>query len=225
MFTRQDYSDYFFTLKEREIAMEQFTDEGQRMFSSERVLKVLKWIGEDETKHVREVNKLFGLAGEYIAASEMSFNPKEFSVSILEMLKDHELIIADLYEAYAEVLDDDEKTWGLLVREEKGHAKIIERLTEQVRNGEAVFAVGVFSTNKLKASMATLKEEIKTVRANPPTHRDAVMKALEIEKSLLEHRFFDVVSIDSDASRIMKDSMRKSVELHVGRVRKMLEQL
>ena len=137
---------------------------------------------------------------------------------VADMLRDHELVIAELYGALAAKHPEDAGLWLVMKGEEEGHARFVDKLKAKLLAGEIRFVLGRLHVPTLQKSTASVRAEIERVEKNGMTRVTALANALAIENGLLDHGFYNIINDDTPMSRQLKKAMFQSIETHVARL-------
>jgi len=139
---------------------------------------------------------------------------------ILGALKDHEHALAHLYDVYAETFPECEALWAELAREEIQHADWLDSLQARIEGSPEDFVVDRFS-------VATIEHSIKYVerlfdRAKQPdfTLINALSTALQLEKALIENKYFEVLEGDSANTKRTLEQLAQCTQLHYKKLHK-----
>jgi hypothetical protein len=120
-----------------------------------------------------------------------------------------------LYEAYGRIFPEHEEFWFGLTMEEADHASAILDLINMYRNGKANF----YEDSKLIAVaenlLSQLENELKQAEQGPLSFNDALSRALNIEKSLAEHRFYRMFGGSSRETLSILELLDSSSNNHV----------
>ena len=133
---------------------------------------------------------------------------------ILGALKDHELALADLYNVYAEAFPECKDLWAELSREEIQHADWLDTLQDRIEDSSEDFVVERFPIAAIEHSIGYVQQL--AARAHRPdfTLINALSTALQLEKALLENKYFEVLEGDSEKTRHTLDLLAQSTRIH-----------
>ena len=134
--------------------------------------------------------------------------------AIIEALREHELAIAGLYEAYAEVFPECEDLWAGLSMEELQHAKWIDALYANVQNSPQDFVVERFRIGAIEHSIEYVKQQTATAYEPDFILINALSTALQLERALLENKYFEVFEGDSASTRKTLAMLAESTHAH-----------
>ena len=148
--------------------------------------------------------------------SEMS--DKEARLAVVDLLAEHEMAIARLYEAYARMGMESGEFWASLAAEEKEHARWIGELRRAVEEDAVGFDRGRFSVESLRTSLAYVKEEVAKAEAGAIPLLEALSKAMDLENALIERRFFEVFDDDAEPVRRALERLSKETFEHRDRL-------
>lgn len=123
-----------------------------------------------------------------------------------------EKALAELYLACSETFAEDSKFWLAICHQEELHAKLIGELASLVSSHPREFQFGrQFNTTAITTVMSSVKNSTEQVRNGHLDRRRALVMARDIENSVLETKYHEIVTTDniefkSILDRIMKDT-------------------
>jgi hypothetical protein len=139
---------------------------------------------------------------------------------ILCALIEYEESIAILYHAYAEAFQEEFQFWESLSNEEKVHASLLRVFLNQVTSGSIFRNLGRFKVDEVRKMIQQNRVRTADAQKQSISLFDALGVALEIEHSIVEAHFYDIV--DSDIVGYRKIAKKLLIEtIHH---RKMIEQ-
>ena len=133
----------------------------------------------------------------------------DFQSEVLRLLGEHEQLISQLYNAYADNFIEHSGFWCSIAKEEVMHAEMLRTLRGNIREGDAHFSKNSFPLKGIMFSMESVKKAIADARSGNVTPIAALALAKDYENSLIEKDYFKVVEADSDE---VKETMLKLVE-------------
>lgn len=134
--------------------------------------------------------------------------------AVLEAMKEHELAIAGLYEVYSEAFPECEDFWAGLSMEELQHAKWIEALDANMQNNPEDFVVERFRIGAIEHSIQYVKQLTATAYQPDFILINALSTALQLERALLENKYFEVFEGDSANTRKTLALLAESTHTH-----------
>jgi len=144
---------------------------------------------------------------------------------ILEALKEHERVIAQLYEVYALKFPEYKDFWSQLSSEEIQHAEWIEKLRIQVEDSEEDFIVERFAKGAVEHSIDYVKGLIDSTAQPDFLLMNALSTALYIEMALIENKYFEVFEADSPGTKQALDALAQDTREHCQRLREARQEL
>ncbi|UCB52994.1 MAG: hypothetical protein JSV10_02575 [Candidatus Zixiibacteriota bacterium] len=145
---------------------------------------------------------------------------REKQMDAMEMLANHEDAIGGLYKAYAKLFPNHESFWSGLAREETEHATWIRNLATKTEAGSARLDQKRFKIEAIQTSL----DYIKNLAAEAPGQKieliDGLSTALDIEKALIERKYFEILQGDSEEVKRTLEALTRSTKAHVERVQK-----
>lgn len=123
-----------------------------------------------------------------------------------------EKALAELYLACSEKFPEDSKFWLAICHQEELHAKFIGELAALVSSHPQEFKFGrPFNTVAITTIMSNVKNSMDQVRNGQFDRKRALLMARDIENSVLEAKYQEIVSTDNieftkTINRIMRDT-------------------
>lgn len=144
---------------------------------------------------------------------------------IMELFVKQELLIARLYQLFAERYPEYRDFWTEMVNEEHQHASCIQNLTERDPTDQVRFSQGELRSTYLDASIKSIKVLISGFKNDKDfPFVQAVNLALQLEKALWEKKVFQYFETDSDEVRRVMDSLNRKQEIHIKKIDKFAQQ-
>jgi len=145
---------------------------------------------------------------------------KEDPNEVLDLLVKNEEAIERLYTDYAAKFPDTDELWQNLAAEEKSHAESIKKL----QNKNLSFNRGRFKSAAVRNFTAYIEDKIKYSNNPGISLINALSTAVDIEESLIEHRFFEVFPADSPDLHQTLNKLEEATQTHAARLREKLAQ-
>ena len=152
----------------------------------------------------------------------MMIQPTQKQLDILMKLTEVEQSMGRLYEVYAELFPDYKEFWLSLVTEEKQHAQWINDLHSYIVQGIASFDSARFNTVAIQTFINSMDDELGKAKNHEISLTNALSMSLRFEESLLEHKFFQIVSGDSPKFKQLLSNLAEATQKHIEKVRKTL---
>ena len=141
--------------------------------------------------------------------------------ALIELLARNETVLSQLYRTYAKRFPAQEAFWNRLTEDELRHADWVHALGLQAAEGAVAFKSRRYTEKTLRGFIAYIKELIP--RAEYHTLVQCLSLALDIEKALIEKKFFVVFAGDSPAFARLLKRLAAATGKHIEAVRKMWE--
>lgn len=139
---------------------------------------------------------------------------------LLQVLKEHELAIAGLYEVYAEVLVEWKDFWIELANDEREHADWIAALGAEVANGTESLVAGRFRVQAVEHSIGYVRQLAAAASEPDFILINALSIALQLERGLLEKKYFEVFAGDSAEAKKTLTMLAESTRAHHEKIHK-----
>jgi hypothetical protein len=140
------------------------------------------------------------------------------TIRALDLLKEHELAIGRLYAAYARRFPRDREFWLGLSQEERQHAEWVESLRVRVDEDRSALAANRFPTGTIELSLAYVSRLIESADAPSLTRANALSIALDLERALLEHKYFEVFRSGNPQIERTLQLLRQCTQSHLQKV-------
>jgi hypothetical protein len=148
---------------------------------------------------------------------------KPDSVRPLEMLIEHEEMIARLYGAFAQKFPEARDFWRGISGEESSHVHWLRRLGEIMAEGGASFHPDRFNLRAVATALEYL--QVLLDRASESiSMKQALAFAAQIENSIIERRFFEAFEGNTDEARRILELLVKETAKHLEWVSRRQEQ-
>ena len=143
--------------------------------------------------------------------------------ALLEVLSEHERVIAQLYQAYSARFDESSVFWAGLAQEELRHAACLNKLKILLQADSAIVIIERFSIDAVQFSINYVNQLIE--RASQPDFKliNALSLAMKLEEALLERNFFEVLSGDGQEIREALEFLAAETERHFQMLHNTLE--
>ena len=136
----------------------------------------------------------------------------------IDVLREHEKVIGRLYAAYAARFPQDRDVWLGLSQEEQQHAAWIESLQAKVEQESSGLLVNRFPVEAVKHSIDYVNKLIDNANRPDLTPVKAFSAALDLERALLENRYFEIFETDSAEVQHVLNSLAQGTKAHIERV-------
>ncbi|UCG63141.1 MAG: hypothetical protein JSV52_07630 [Candidatus Zixiibacteriota bacterium] len=133
----------------------------------------------------------------------------------LQMLIDHENTISELYTAYADRFADRRQYWLNLAHEETEHADELRKLLPLADKGNRVLNTSGFKPAAVNTSVSYLRDQIRQARGGLVTLRDALSTALDLEKAMIERKFFDILDTPAPEAQSVLITLTDGTQKHI----------
>ncbi|MDY6990684.1 MAG: hypothetical protein SWQ30_21795 [Thermodesulfobacteriota bacterium] len=140
---------------------------------------------------------------------------KEQIDEFIQLLQKHELSIAALYETFAVILPSSRKIWMTYANEERLHAEWIKALHGHMNNEEISFEQTKLTTQSIRTSIDYIHSQIEKVVKSKMDLKQALIIAIDIEKSLLESAFFRVFKLKGPKAEKIQSRLVEATKAHI----------
>ncbi|MCX7981940.1 MAG: hypothetical protein N2572_03405 [Syntrophales bacterium] len=145
---------------------------------------------------------------------------------ILSVMAEYEEVIAALYSACAERWEEDKELWGEMGKEEILHAERIRWISQALEENPRLFDLGrPFNQVAISTAIAGVKKHIEAVRKGAYTRDRAVAIARDIEQSILESRYLEMLKTTNIEYLEVMNSIAQDTARHRHTIQKKLEEI
>ncbi|MFO8101727.1 MAG: hypothetical protein R6U37_06150 [Dehalococcoidia bacterium] len=139
---------------------------------------------------------------------------------IIDTMSRHEELISRLYQTYALTHPDMAEFWNLLSLQEIQHRDWLNNLAALVGTGKLHFDKDRFRIEPLRLAMEYIEQELYKAQHMAIPLEEALNKALYIEESMIEQKFFEVFESDSVDMKHVLQNLEKETKGHIEMIRK-----
>jgi hypothetical protein len=145
---------------------------------------------------------------------------KEQQIATLQALAKNEEAVAALYEAYAEAFPDYRDLWSNLSQAELDHAAWLRALSSLVEEGSVYFVRDRLTPEAIRTTIEYVQQGLAAAEHRWPSLIQALSMARDLERGLVERRFFEVFDEEPvELRRVMRD-LSAATEEHIGTIEK-----
>ena len=134
---------------------------------------------------------------------------------VLNDLAAHELTISELYDLYAAMHPQNSSLWSALAKEEQMHSSMLTSLNKLLDDGNLFWNIGQFSNKIVAEELAAVHDAMNQARNNNPSETECLEAAIRIEASLLESKFYSVVTSDAKDFAFVCQALSRATEMHL----------
>lgn len=144
----------------------------------------------------------------------MGFQKAENPNTLLDAMRQHEQMIARLYQTYAERFEAYSDFWNELSGAELRHARCLEKLQSLLKENPDIIIVQRFSIDAIKSSIRYINELIELTKKPEFEPINAFSLAMKLEEALLEKKYFEVLVGDSQEIKETLSLLLNETEVH-----------
>lgn len=127
-------------------------------------------------------------------------------LKIAEVLKENELLLGEIYSECQKFFPGHAKFFESLENEEKGHARLIEKIISDMVLNPDSWQIGKMSFITANNVNKQIKEALSEMRSEQVSKKYALTFAISMELSLSEKKFSRIFI---NESKVFKDAMQK----------------
>jgi hypothetical protein len=142
----------------------------------------------------------------------------------IEKMAVNEDLVGDLYGFYAQEFPEHRRFWEDLVAEERKHAKILRGLRDMMEQGGDIQYNEKFSVQAIDFVMNYVQREIESVKRKKPSLLAVLSIAKDLEDSLIERSYFDVVQGGTSKLQLIFARLVQDSKMHRGIIQAMLRE-
>ena len=144
---------------------------------------------------------------------------------LVAQIRRHELTLAKMYAQFAKSYPNHRQLLSQLAREEVQHAEWMKSLAQHHAKGRLGLSDFKLNPQVLKTSISHLEKQIEESKQGRLSLRKAVSIALDVEKSMIENKFFKIFDlVDGKRDRI-RAGLEKETSKHRQKLEKLLSEI
>ena len=140
--------------------------------------------------------------------------------NMVELLKSHEEALSQLYDAFARNFLDHKDFWFSLSGDESLHAQMIDVLFPKVQEGSVDLDENRFKRQTIQGSLDYLREVHAKTSKGEILPINAFSIALDIERGMVEKKFFEVFDGDSEELAQILSNLDADTRRHARRIQR-----
>ena len=144
---------------------------------------------------------------------------------LIQEIERHELALAKMYAEFSRSHPDHGRFWSQLSREEAMHAKWIKSLGRHYNKGQVSLSAFKLNPQALKTSIAYIEKQTAESKKGSLSLLNAVSIALDIEKSLIDNKFFEIFDLDGSKHDRIRSGLEKETFKHRQHLEKLFAEL
>ncbi|MFC1622634.1 hypothetical protein ACFL1Y_01395 [Patescibacteria group bacterium] len=152
-------------------------------------------------------------------------NKNKIQIELVDMMIEHEQKIGELYTAYAKKFPEFKDFWSQLVQEEGDHAGLLNTLYSKIGQGVVFFEDGRFPKKGIQISLDYVKEQTERAKKGEVELINALSVAVDLEKSLLESKCFEVFESDTVELKNVLQKLADDTKEHAVRIENLLRKI
>ena len=134
-----------------------------------------------------------------------------------ELIQDiirHELNLETMYQQFAKSYPDHRQFWSQLAREEAMHVKWVTSLARHYMDGHIRPSDFKLKHQAVKTSISHLEKQTEASKNGELTLLNAVSIALDIEKSMIDKKFFQIFDLSDTRLERTRSGLEKETTKH-----------
>jgi len=136
----------------------------------------------------------------------------------IQLLQKYELSVATLYETFATILPSSKEAWMNYAKEERLHAKWIQKLHAYLKDEKISFEQTRITTQAIQTSIDYIGTQIDKAIGSKIGLEQALTIAIDIEKSLLESAFLKVFKLSGPQAEKIRSKLLEATQTHTRRL-------
>jgi len=144
---------------------------------------------------------------------------------ILDSLYEIELVVAQLYKRFSYSFVQDRVFWEDLSQDEESHATMVTELKNTLLKNGSTFEVGKTNLFALGTYRQGLETQLGRLERGELRRQNALFIARDFEKTLIEHRFYELIRSENPEYRTIQDKIRTETEFHLQKLENYIKTL
>ena len=141
---------------------------------------------------------------------------------VLTDLAAHESMIGELYDMYAAMHPQSSSLWSALAKEERAHSTMLLALNKLLDNGHLFWNLGQFSNEAVAEELMIIHTALDQARIINPSEAECIKTAIQIESSLLDSKFYSVVTSEAKDFAYVCQALIRATEKHLQKLKNKL---
>ncbi|MDX1594782.1 MAG: hypothetical protein R3298_11060 [Gammaproteobacteria bacterium] len=138
---------------------------------------------------------------------------------IIDRLIEWEELVGELYKRYAVRFPEQGPQWRQLAREEQTHAGALGAIRRMLDAGHHLEGIGEFDSEIIEQEVNDVRRALKRSHHSQLRLDEAVKTARQIESSIIESKFYDVVTCDAPEFKRIAERLRSDTIRHLEKLR------
>ncbi|MBP1659190.1 MAG: hypothetical protein H6P95_382 [Candidatus Aminicenantes bacterium] len=153
----------------------------------------------------------------------MTADTQALAAQVLEALREIEHLIADLYRRFAKYFPKDRGLWEALSQDEQSHAAAADELKRLLGETTAPATSGRINLAALSTYRKGLEDHVHRLERGEINRTKALFTARDIEKTLVERSFYDLIQSDHSGFKEGQARVIESTRSHLGKLEEYIE--
>jgi hypothetical protein len=137
----------------------------------------------------------------------------------LNVLMEHEELLAELYKVYGEKFGENLNFWMELSEEETCHSSWLNDLQNEIGDCPDAMIVDRFPILAIESSIEYVKRQIEKAGNSELKHVNALLIARDLEAGLIENKYFEVLEGDHPRVKQVLQLLSQSTREHLEMIR------
>jgi hypothetical protein len=134
---------------------------------------------------------------------------------ILDVLREIELVVAELYRQFSVFFPHDRVFWQDLSNDEENHATMVMELKNTLLKNGAPFEVGAVNLFALSAYRKGIEGYLDRLRRGELGRKNAFFIARDFERTVIEHGFYNAIKSENNDYQQIRNKIQKETEIHL----------
>jgi hypothetical protein len=150
---------------------------------------------------------------------------KLIAEQILDLLREVELLVAELYRRFAQAFPLDRAIWEDLGRDEESHAGMVAELKAILFKNNFPAGFGKVNLAILGTYRKGLQDHIIRIQNGELGRQNALFIARDLEKTLVERAFYESVKSDDPEYRALQSRIQRETGTHLRRLEEYISRI
>jgi 1,2-phenylacetyl-CoA epoxidase catalytic subunit len=144
---------------------------------------------------------------------------------ILDILREIELVVAELYKRFSRSFVQDRVLWENLSEDEESHAVMVAELKNTLLKNGSPFELGKINIPALSTYRQGIEGQLGRLERGELRRQNAFFIARDFEKTLIEHRFYDSIRSENPEYRAIQEKISRETEFHLQKLENYIKTL
>jgi len=152
-------------------------------------------------------------------------NVRQAQTDLFLRLETFELVLSELYKAYASLFPDMHDLWHNMAKEEEQHAKWVQIMIGLLEDGYHFYNLDSIKVSMLNEKIGMIEKQREEAQRGNVTQKDAIITALSLEASIIEAEIYQNIKSDAPTLPYITEQLVRETQKHNDQINLALKHL